>query len=226
MRRVCIGLAVALLTACAQQQPTTAPASLSAPTSSRPPGAVVNPGNIRRVARELPAGYEVSNTARAASPKALWGLGGDTAANPPPCLALADPGNGHQPNAQGVSASGPGGIVDSVVVTMSGGLAKLDRNVQTACAHWDLSAGRTLVSVGLVDAPHIDGADTCAMVADIRAAVESGSEIDSRAYTFVAYLGAYYVFTSLTTDPGSMLPPLPPQYAADLLVKTVSTLRG
>ncbi|BDB44740.1 hypothetical protein Mkiyose1665_55990 [Mycobacterium kiyosense] len=217
---------MAMLAGCAEQRPTAAPASLSVPTSSRAPGAAVNPGNIRRIGRELPAGYEVSNVARAASPKAIWGLGADTVANPPLCMVLADPGDAHQPAAQGVSGSGPGGIVDSVVVTMSGGLATLDRNAQTACAHWDLTAGRTLVNVGLIEAPHIDGADTLGMVADIRAAVESGSEIDSRAYTFVAYLGAYYVLTALTTDPGSMLPPLPPQYAADLLVKTVSTLRG
>jgi hypothetical protein len=30
----------------------------------------------------------------------------------------------------------------------------------------------------------------------------------------------------LTTDPGSVHPALPPQFAADLLVKTVSTLRS
>jgi len=102
----------------------------------------------------------------------------------------------------------------------------LAREAVAACARWDLTAGRTVVSVGLIDAPKVDGAQTLGMVADIRAAVESGSEIDSRAYTFVAYLGDYYAFTTLTTDPGSILPPLPPQFAADLLVKTVSTLRG
>jgi hypothetical protein len=63
-------------------------------------------------------------------------------------------------------------------------------------------------------------------VADIKSSVESGTEIDSRAYTFTAYLGGYYAFTTMTTDPGSALPALPPQFAADLLVKTVSTLRS
>lgn len=84
----------------------------------------------------------------------------------------------------------------------------------------------TTASVRLADAPHIDGADTLAMTVDIRSSVESGAEIDSRAYTFTAYLGDYYAFTTLTTDPGSALPALPPQFAADLLVKTVSTLRS
>jgi hypothetical protein len=80
--------------------------------------------------------------------------------------------------------------------------------------------------VHLNDAPHVDGAETLGMVADIKSSVESGTEIDSRTYTFVAYLGNYYAFTTLTTDPGSALPVLPPQFAADLLVKTVSMLRS
>jgi hypothetical protein len=193
-------------------------------TSTASPHATgINPGNIRRVGRELPSGYEVSNVPRASSPKLIWGLGGDAAANPPQCMALADPAEGRDQPAQGVTGSGSGGIVDAVVVTAQVVLA---RDVLTGCPHWDLTSGRTVVGVGLIDAPHIDGAETLGMVADIRAAVESSSEIDSRAYTFVAYLGSYYAFTMLTTDPGSMLPPLSMQFAADLLVKTVSTLRG
>jgi hypothetical protein len=86
--------------------------------------------------------------------------------------------------------------------------------------------GHTTVSIHLTDPPHLDGVETLGMVADTKSSVESGTEIDSRAYTFTAYLGNYYAFTTLTTDPGSALPALSPQFAADLLVKTVSTLRG
>ena len=86
--------------------------------------------------------------------------------------------------------------------------------------------GHTDASVRLTDAPHVDAAETVGMVAEIKSSVESGTEIDSRAYTFTAYLGDYYAFTTLTTDPGSALPALSPQFAADLLVKTVSALRG
>jgi hypothetical protein len=211
---------VLLLAACAAS-PAPAP-SVTSP-SSTPRTAGITPANIRRVGRELPPGYEASNIARAPSPRAIWGLGNLAAANPPECAALADPAAGRDQPAQGVSGSGPGGIVDAVVVAAP---ATLAREAVAACARWDLTAGRTVVSVGLIDAPKVDGAQTLGMVADIRAAVESGSEIDSRAYTFVAYLGDYYAFTTLTTDPGSILPPLPPQFAADLLVKTVSTLRG
>lgn len=185
----------------------------------------VNPANIRRIGRELPPGYEVSNVPRAASPWAIWGVGGDAAAVPPQCIALADLATRPEPAAQGVSGSGPGGILDAVVVPVAAG-SRPDRALVSACGRWELSAGRTKVSIENADAPHVDGAETIGMVADIRAAVESGSEIDSRAYTFVAYLGEYCAFTTLTTDPGSMLPPLPAQFAADLLVKTVSTLRG
>jgi hypothetical protein len=42
----------------------------------------------------------------------------------------------------------------------------------------------------------------------------------------MAYLGDYYAFTTLISDPGSPESPLTPQFAADLLVKTVSALRA
>lgn len=224
MRPLWIGAALALLSAGCAPPPAPAPSAASSAVPSTTAGAsIINPGNIRRVGRELPSGYEVRNAPRASSPRAVWGLGAGAVANPTQCMILADPTEGGDQPAQGVTGSGPGGIVDAVVVAAQ---AALGRDVLTECAHWDLTAGRTVVGVGLLDAPHIDGAETVGMVADIRAAVESSSEIDSRAYTFGAYLGSYYVFTMLTTDPGSILPPLTMQFAADLLVKTVSTLRG
>ena len=174
----------------------------------------------------MPSGYEETNIARAPSPRAMWGLGANPGVDPPQCLTLADPAVGGDQPPQGVSGSGPGGIIDAVVVAVPAGPVVLDHDVLAGCPHWQLTAGRTVVGVDLIDAPHIDGAQTVGMVADIRAAAESTSEIASRAYTFVAYLGNFYAFTTLTTDPGSMLPPLPAQFAADLLVKTVSTLRG
>jgi len=89
-----------------------------------------------------------------------------------------------------------------------------------------MSDGHTTARIRLTAPPRIDGAETLGMVADVKTSVESGTEIDSRTYAFIAYLGDYYAFTTLTTDPGSVLPALPPQFAADLLVKTVSTLRS
>lgn len=217
-----IGAMVALsLVACAQHAP--APTSSPAPSSSAH-AAAVNPGNIKRVARELPPGYEVTNGIPSGlSPRVIWGADVDAAAKPPECATLADPGSGRDQSAQGLSGSGSGGIVDAVVVSVP---VALDHSVVASCGQWTVSDRHTTAKVGLIDAPHIDGADTVGMVADIRTSVESGSQIDSRTYTFVAYLGDYYAFTTLTTDPGSMLAPLPPQFAADLLVKTVSTLRS
>lgn len=161
----------------------------------------------------------------AASPRVIWGLAAAVTATPPQCAALADPGNGRGHSAQGVSASGTGGIVDAVVVALPGAV-ELEDDVVAACARWSMTSGHTTANVRLAEAPHVDDAETVGMVADIKSSVESGSQIDSRVYTFTAYLGNYYAFTTLTTDPGSALPSLSPQFAADLLVKTVSTLRG
>jgi hypothetical protein len=214
--------------ACARSPaPTSGPAHPSSTRSAG--GAPIIPANIKRVARELPTGYEVTTAIPgAASPRVIWRLDAGVTARPSQCAILADPGDGRDQSAQGVSGSGPGGIVDAVVVSLSnlpGPLAP-DHDVVAACEQWTMKAGRTAAGVRLTDAPRIEGAETLGMVADVRTSVESGTEIDSRAYTFTAYLGDYYVFTTLTTDPGSTLPALSPQFAADLLVKTVSTLRS
>jgi hypothetical protein len=223
MRPLQIGVPLVLLAACAHPPSPTA----SAPTTTtRTPNAAVKPANIKRVVGDLPPHYEVTTgIPSAASPRVIWSLGADATVKPPPCAALADPGNGRDQSAQGLSGSGTGGIVDAVVVTVAG-TVDLDRNVVAACDRWTMSDEHTSASVHRIDPPHIDGVDTVGMVADTKSSVESGTEIDSRTYTFVAYLGNYYAFTTLTTDPGSALPALPPQFAADLLVKTVSTLRG
>lgn len=204
-----------------------APKPPPVPAKSPPSNAAeVNPANIKRVVRDLPPGYEVTTgIPSAASPRVLWSLGDDLQAKPAKCGTLADPGNGRDQSAQGVSGSGGGGIVNAVVVALPGPVDFPDELV-TACAQWSETAGNTVVHVHLTDAPHVEGAQTVGMVADVKSSVESGTEIDSRIYTFTAYLGHYYAFTTLTTDPGSALPMLPPQFAADLLAKTVSTLRS
>jgi hypothetical protein len=228
MRRLWIGpvatpVLALVLAGCGHPRP---PAPAAAPQKSPSAhGAVVNPANIKRVVRELPPNYEVTTAIPgAASPKVIWSLA-DARATPPQCAALADPGGGRDQSAQGFSGSGTGGIVDAVVVAVPGGVG-LDHDVVAACERWTIGDGHTAATVRLTEAPHIDGAETVGMVTDIKSSVESGTEIDSRTYTFTAYLGDYYAFTTLTTDPGSALPALPPQFAADLLVKTVSTLGG
>ncbi len=229
MRPFWIGTAVLLLAAACARSP--APPHSASPSGSASPAAnaAVNPANIKKVVRELPPGYEVTTgIPSGASPRVIWSLAADATAKPPQCATLADPGNGRDQYAQGVSGSGGGGIVDAVLVAFPAlpGRVDLDHNVVAACGQWTMTAAHTAVSVRLIDPPHIDGTDTLGMVVDIKTSVESGTEIDSRAYTFTAYLGNYYVFTTVTTDPGSVLPALTPQFAADLLVKTVSTLRS
>jgi Domain of unknown function (DUF5642) len=228
MRPFWIGpVATALLTLLAACAHSPAPApSATPPKSPSAQGAAVNPANIKRVVRDLPPNYEVTTgVPSGASPRVIWSLEPDATAKPAQCATLADPGNGRDRSAQGVSGSGTGGIVGAVVVALPGPV-DLDRNVVAACGWWTMIDGHTTVRVRLTDPPQIDGVETLGMVADTKSSVESGTEIDSRVYTFTAYLGNYYAFTTLTTDPGSALPALPPQFAADLLVKTVSTLRG
>ncbi|HTQ16327.1 DUF5642 family protein [Mycobacterium sp.] len=225
-------ISVVLVAACSPS-PAPSPQQVLAPSPSPSArGGGVNPANIKRIGRELPPGYEVSSgIPPAASPRVIWGLKADAArieAKPAQCAALADPGNGRGHSAQGVSGSGSGGIVDAIVVALPAlpGPVTPDHSLLAACGQWTMADGRTSAGVHLVDPPHIDGAETVGMAADIRTTVESGTEIDSRAYTFVAYLGNYYAFTTVTIDPGSALPALTPQFAADLLVKTASTLRS
>ncbi|OBF63813.1 hypothetical protein A5753_11725 [Mycobacterium sp. 852002-51971_SCH5477799-a] len=217
--------ALTLAVAGCAHPPARAPSAV--PAKSPPSNtAAVNPANIKRVIRDLPPGYEVTTAIPiAASPRVMWSLGDDLQAKPAKCATLADPGDGRDQSAQGVSGSGSGGIVNAVVVALPGPV-DLPADLVTACAQWSETAGNTVVQVHLTDAPRVEGVHTLGMVADIKSSVESGTEIDSRIYTFTAYLGNYYAFTTLTTDPGSALPVLPPQFAADLLAKTVSTLRS
>lgn len=223
MRPFWIGATLAVLATACGHSP--APAPSARPTTPAH-GTVVNPANIKRVVRDMPPNYEVTTgIPSGASPRMIWSRDADEKVRPPQCAALADPGNDRDQSAQGMSASGAGGVVDAIVVSLPGPV-DLDRDIVAACGQWSMTAARTTITVHLADPPHIDGADTVGMVTDTKSSVESGTEIDSRTYTFVAYLGNYYAFTTLTTDPGSALPALPPQFAADLLVKTVSTLRG
>jgi Domain of unknown function (DUF5642) len=223
MRPSWIGAVLTLLLTACTHSPAPAP-SATPSTSTR--GTAVNPANIKRMVRELPPNYEVTTgIPTAVSPRVIWSRESDGTVKPPQCATLADPGDGRDQSAQGLSGSGAGGVIDAIVVSLPGP-AVLDQDVAAACGQWSISSAQTTITVHLTDAPHIDGAETVAMVADIKSSVESGTEVDSRIHTFIAYLGNYYAFTTLTTDPGSALPALPPQFAADLLVKTVSTLRS
>jgi len=220
---VLIGAAVALLAACGQS-----PDPRPAPSSSKAAAGTthINLANIERVGGELPAGYEVGTVEGSASPAGFWGFGSGWAADPPHCAGLVDPVGATAGFAKGVSGSGAGGIVYAVVVTSPSGPVALDPAVVADCGHWTMAHGSATASVDLIDAPPIDGVATLGMVSATRTLVEGGSEIASQEHTFAAYLGDHYAFVTLITDPGSPYPPLQPGFAADLLVKTVSALRG
>jgi hypothetical protein len=210
-----------LLAACAQPHvPTPAPSDHTQPRR-------ITPTHIKRVGREFPPGYEVIGLSGPAAPPAIWGLGAAATAVPPRCATLADPATRHGTSVQGISGSGAGGIVYAVVVaTAPMAPLTLDQSLVAACAHWTMTNRRATARVHLIEAPRIDDAQTLGMATDTTTLVEGGNEIDSRANTFTAYLGDYYAFTILISDPGSSQSLLPPQFAADLLVKTVSALRS
>jgi hypothetical protein len=135
---------------------------------------------------------------------------------------LGDPAAGAE-KPRGWSASGAGGIVYAVVAAST---ATLDPALLDECGQWAVSAGRTSGSVALASAPEIDGATTVGLSTTATTAVEGGTETHSHADTFTAYLGGYVAFVTVVTDPGSPNPALGQDFAAELLVKTASALRG
>jgi Domain of unknown function (DUF5642) len=182
----------------------------------------VNPARIEQVRTELPSGYEVAALPGRAAPAALWGLGAGWTADPPRCGALADPVAGAAAT-RGWSASGAGGIVYAVLAAST---ATLDPALIDECRHWTVSGGHTGGTVAIVAAPAIDGAATVGLTTSTTTVVEGGTETHSHADTFTTYLGDHVVFVTVVSDPGSPNPPLGQDFAADLLVKTVSALRG
>ena len=114
----------------------------------------------------------------------------------------------------------------AVVVAAPTGSVALDHSLVAQCRQWRMTGRRASAHIQLVDAPHIDAAETLGMTVEIATSVEGGNEIASQASTFTAYLGDYYAFTTLVNDPGSPHPALTQAFAADLLMKTVSALRS
>lgn len=203
-------------------QPAPGPAQPS--PSSRTTGAsvTVNPARIERARQDLPPGYEVVPIEPNATPVSLWGFGPDWRADPAACGGLA--ARDVEPT-RGWSASGPGGIVYAGVSKLASGVPEERRD--PSCEQWSVSGGHSVGTVTAVAAPPIEDAVTTGMSTAVTTIVEGGTETRSHADTFTADLSAgYHVFVSVVTDPGSPNPALDPMFASDLLVKTVSALRG
>jgi hypothetical protein len=209
--------ALSLCAAACGDSPSVAPST--ATTTSY---ASVNPARIERVRTELPTGYEVAPLSGRVAPVAFWGLGPEWTADPPRCGALADPA-ADAATTRGWSASGAGGIVYAVVADSK---AMLDPSLIDECGQWTVSAGHTSGTVTVVAAPAIDGASAVGLSTTTTTVVEGGTETHSHADTFTAYLAGYVAFVTVVTDPGSPNPSLGQDFAAELLVKTVSALRG
>ncbi|WP_234816262.1 DUF5642 family protein [Mycolicibacterium agri] len=213
--------AVCLMTACGQ--PTAAPPP--SPSPSTLANAQVNPANIGRVRGILPAGYELADMGGPASPVAYWGFGPGWVIEPSQCTMFASPPT-DEATTRAWSASGPGGIVHAVVTGSPAAPVAFDPAVLAECGQWTAASGNTTGTVHLIDAPAIDGATTVGMATEATTVVEGGTATSTTASTFCAYLGDYLAFVTVVDDPGSPNPPLGVEFASDLLVETVSALRG
>lgn len=180
---------------------------------------------IGRVRGDLPAGFETADIVGPASPAAFWGFGPGWVAEPAQCGALAGPPT-DDATTTGWSGSGPGGIVHAVVTGSPESPVGLDPALPAECGQWTVASGNTTGTVNLVDAPAIEGATTVGMDTAAETVVEGGTRTTSAARTYSAYLDDYLVFVTVVTDPGAPNPPLGQEFGADLLVKTVSALRG
>jgi Domain of unknown function (DUF5642) len=218
---VSIAAVAVCITGCGRP-PETSPTGAAVSSS---PSVQVKPANIARVRGGLPTGYEVSDITFSAAPVTLWGFGPGWTADPPQCAALAQPVVDGAVT-RGWSASGSGGIVNAVVTGSPPDRVGLDPALLADCGQWRLSGGHTSGRVRFIDAPAIDGVVTVGLSTTSTTVVEGGTETHSHADTFTAYLGDYVAFVTVVTDPGSPNSPLGQDFAAELLVKTVSALRG
>ena len=186
----------------------------------------MDPANITRARGELPAGYEVADVPVPASPIAFWGFGPGWVTEPAGVRSAGQPVQTMARRRRGWSGSGPGGIVHAVVTGSPTAPVTFDPAVLSQCGQWTVISGNTTGTVNLVEAPPINGAATIGMATVAKTVVEGGTKTTSSASTFSAYLGDYLAFVTVVTDPGSPNPPIGQDFAADLLVKTVSALRG
>jgi hypothetical protein len=219
--RFIVALVTSALVACSVEQPS-APRGGTA-VDDAVSAEVINPDNLPRMRHNFPAGYEVENLTGPFSPAGLWGLTAGWVADPPRCAALAAPAAEAAPT-RGLSGSGPGGIIYTVVATTDAPAPALE--MLNACARWTITSPNSTATVDLVDAPRMDRVATVATASATRTVVEGGRETDSAARTATAYPGEHIVFVTVVTDPGSPQPQLPQDFAAEFLAQTLAALRG
>jgi len=146
------------------------PASTAAtpkPTAARQ----VNPDNIRRLRGAFPPGYEVADASGWSLPAPSWGFGWNWPAAPTRCASLADPLGEQGGSPQGLSGSGPGGIVYIVVAAAPAPrLCRIPPGRGLRPVVDDV--GRTTATVELAAAPPINGVTTSAMNTSTRTVVE------------------------------------------------------
>lgn len=204
-------------------------AACGAPAAPPPPGQPTPAAPLRldldavgRARDALPAGFEFSAPPKRVSPLALWGFGDPWSVSPPQCAGLVDPAVSPS-SVRGWSASGPGTIVYAIAASLP---TAPDEETRAACPSFTVAAGHTSGTVAQVPAPDVPSATTLGLRAETATVVEGGTETHSQADTFAAHLGDTVVYVVVRTDPGAADGALGPGFAADLLRRTVSAIRG
>jgi len=99
----------------------------------------------------------------------------------------------------------------------------LNRDSVDRCGHVTFTAPEMRGVVDVIDAPHIDGAQTVGKHRQLQTAVASGE-----LYTYVAYLGDYLVVVTANPllSPGQPVPAVNVKRAQQLLIDSVAAVRG
>jgi hypothetical protein len=216
-------IAVALCAGCGHATAPEMPSSVSSSGSSTSVAATtVIPSNVMRARTKLPPDYELSALPADATPVALWGLGTSWISEPEECAGLVTPISADTP-VNGWSASGSGGIVYVVVAAANVGMGP---EIRDNCVPWTMSTDHTDAVIAFTDVPAIATAATLGFTTDLTTSVEGGTETHSRAQTLVAHLDEYVAYVVVVTDPGASGPALEEGFASNLLVTTVSAIRG
>lgn len=125
-------------------------------------------------------------------------------------------------NIASVSAEGEGNRFIAMAIETS---ERVDLNPDSVnrCGHVTFTAPEMRGVVDVIDAPHIDGAQTVGKHRQLQTAAASGE-----LYTYVAYLGDYLVVVTANPllTPGQPVPAVNLKRAQQLLIDSVAAVRG
>ena len=128
-------------------------------------------------------------------------------------------------NLAGVTAEGEGNRFIAIAVETSKRVP-FDRAITQKCKHVTFNGGTVKGAVDIVDAPHIDGAQTIGTHRVLEAKV-AGAARSGELYNYVSYLGQYIVMVTANPliVPNQPVAPVNVQRARQLLTDAVNAVR-